>query len=535
MAAIPEFQRRRLASQRVGTPGVDTSQAAAGRVLGGALAGLSQQILDPLVKQQAVRVQQTRKIQQVSDANRANRDSLAYKNQVRQIKVDHAKEGGDQKSLDDKMNTHRDTFFKDDDTSDYRAAFSKKANVHMNRTSEEFFKEQQEAKLIGIRDDLNETLNEGAAFISKAFSDPQGGLLGMLDDYAEAVEITGVALAESKGGISAEALSAATKERNKAFATAAVNGLMDSNPESVDLFLDSGIFKELTGDAFSQEEKAEIRKDASDFKARKTKLRKDLQTQNRFDAEGDFSRRIADGESISQTELNQARIKDGQKGGITEAFAKKVTDVQKSAKIRRFLGDNVTAFAELQQEASLLGEDLDDDVTFGRIAIFRQRILEAMENKESSGITLTTGRKWLKLISPKFNEGMAEVLEEANKFTMAWRWFDDEMETFPSAEQKAQANLVLTKELMLRIDKQEQQLGRRLTSIDLKDTVDKIQEEFTLATTVRGRFRLGKIVTSRGGIKARVVGFNADGTPILNKNLRKPVLPQPIPSFEEKK
>lgn len=548
MGVIPEFQRRRLASQIVGTPGVDVSQGAVGRVLGGALAGLSEGLFEPLLKQQEAQRKETQKLQDVAEGNRAIRDSVAYINQVKPLMDSHRKQNSPQAKVNEDLNNFRDTFFKEGDSSVYREAFSDRVNKSIIQISEGYAKKIQKQQLRSIADNMTGVAVEAQKMIQDEFADPDS------DDFSRAIimqiamEKIQEAIEANRGSLGVDALAKFEKETNNALLQAAVNTLMDVAPEEVDAFLDSeeAELLALDGDV-SDKDKTEIRKTASDFKAKKLKIAQEIRRQNIFEAEGDMVRRMAAGEQISETERTQALLKEGLPGGISKAFSDRLKDRNKSVKTRLFLGDNVKTFGELQQEMSFLGElgeelfeegDIKglrdkDAFAFERITSFRQRVLEAEEN----GMPKVDVRRWLRLTSPAFNEGMKDMLKHINKMTVpgAW-WGTNEVEIFKTEAEKAEALMILTKELYDRVDRRENELKRRIQATELRKIKFEVEKDFKILTSPEfSKFDLGEItVLQRGankGRKVKIIGHDAAGKNLISYDLDAPVR---VPIFEKK-
>jgi len=514
MGAITPFQRNRLASSAVGTPGVSTAGAALGEAVAGFGAGLAKGAFGELATLQEAQAKQSRRINEVSQGNRALRQSLAFRNEAQTLHKSVLKAGGSQADLDVQLNDLRDSFLTDDDDPIFSSNFSKEANGHIKGISGNFFRANQKKQLIGIVDDMNGTADEAARMVSDEFSDPGSDPFARAIIMEIATEKTDESIAKNEGQLDAGVLAAFKKEKNNALLQAAVNGLMDHSPEEIDAFLDSeqaGLLA-LDGDV-SDEDKTAIRKEAAQFQAAKIRVAEFAKITSRHRVEQGFADKLTvDSSKVSMTDIHKALVA----GEISKSFATDARALKKSAGDPIGEGDPFV-YGELLEEMRLIGKEkgtgaakrliVNDKVTFEQLALFRSRIMQSQAGKKT---TPSQAAKLMDLISPKFNESMEEMVDNLNKVTVGadWVWAlnnfvgsgktkspgTTEVPIFAKDRDVAQFRTNLTNELFRRIAKAQQ--NGRISYGQVKQITDDLTEKTQLDLTQKGFYQLGEIVSA---------------------------------------
>jgi len=522
MPAIPEFQRRRLASSVVGTPGVSTAGAALGEAVAGFGSGLAKGAFGELAAIQQAQDTQARRIKEVSSGNRAIRQSLAFRNQGQALQKSILKTGGTQKDLDSGLNDLRDNFLSEDEDPVFQRNFSKEANGHIKGISGSFFRGNQKKQLRGIVDDMNGTADEAAKMVSDEFADPDSDIFSRAFIMDMATKKTDEMIAKNQGQLSSEELAKFRKEKDNALVQAAVNSLIEHFPGEVDDFLDSEEAGLLALDQdISDEDKTAIRKEAADFMAKKRKVAEEAARRSEAEAEGEMLDRMVDGDTPSLTEIAQSELREG-KGGISKGFATALRKLKKSTKSKK-LGNNPKSYLELNtqlrnlakaKKTQKVSEATVDAFILERVSLLRQNLLEAqaagtVSKKEADAIN--------KIIGPGFTALTTELVRRLNVYDKGSEMADDLPKLFfTEAGDIEKATMDFQTDLLERINDAEDK-GESLSVSGVREIVNDLKNEFLFQNNPnRGKFKIGDIV-ERAGVTYEVAAYSVIGEPLLRE------------------
>jgi len=513
--AIPERQQNRLTSQLVGTAGVDTS---ASRFFGG-VARTSQEFTQIEQKKQL----EQRRITARTDAlrkkavvdSRSAMGIVDFNNELDKLKSE-SKDINDYSEKAKALLQDKVEGIEDDDL---RASFSKTASDLLISKNNKFSKDFKNEDEDEITSNVNAMVNSGANEISSIYS-TQDTLEGKLEDSAFVIGLTLDTLDKLEGKLGAEATAKAKKSAIDTYLKSAIGGLLDSNPKDIDRFINEAVKgnKELQG-LITPQDLEGISKYAADLVKAREREAKALNLRKQNSVANDWATRIANGEQLSEREMAIAVLR-GDATATDAAAARKV----KASNKKVFLGDNPETYAGMIDEFISLDKTirtLPEAASLAKIAGFRQKLMESMD---AGTMSMTTGQKWMKQITPKFNERLGELFDQINKITVVRDWaFDTVEDILPSKEEQVTAQVRLTNDLFDAIDKEENRVGRRLDLTELKVVTDTVKDNFKLRiNSDAGLFRLGEL-HQVGGKIYRVVGFDTDMTPLLEDDLAAPV------------
>ena len=281
----------------------------------------------------------------------------------------------------------------------------------------------------------------------------------------------------------------------------------------------------------SPDEVTKLKQYATSVKIAQERAAKAFQIEVQNDMGQKWAVRLGEGDPPTESEMITAKLNNE----VTEADISAVRKWKASSK-KVFLGDNPKVYAELFEEFAAIrpkvkrsaSAQLTEDkknLTFEQVALFRQRTLESMAEGE---ISQSIGDRWLRRITPRFNEGADELLKSINEVTVAEGWFFDTTENIlKDPNEIADATMRLQDELMKGIDTKEDELDRRLNFDEFKELADDIKTNFTFRTNQnKGTYKLGEIRQISGKLW-RVTGYDTDGEPIIDDNLDAPVKEAP--------
>lgn len=516
MGRIPEVSRGRLASSVVGTPGIDRSTEAAFQTL----AQVSER---EFVAQRA----QDAKIQQANDTVNANVRAVNFDNKIERLSredltpEEYTKRAGElfTKTLGDIKSPRERSFF------------STKGSELLRRKNDAVFKRDQNRKIQNIQTGVNSAIDQSAAGIADIFSDPEEDPADKLLELSSKMELIGTLVEESKGSFSAKAIEDIKKEFPETLARAAVQGLMDSNPEQIEGLLDS--LKD--SNIFTPDQISQFRKDADQFIKRKNQLAKSAGLKIQFGLEGSWASDAAKGEFRSESEIEQAILNKDISVSFGTAYKRR-----KKSDRAIFDGQNVRSSAELVTKFVELGAPktgkgkrtftFNEEVTFEDISLFRQNVMEA---REVGNISASDEARYLRLVEPKFQENVQALMEDLAKKSATLDNAQSIAKVATSEENRDALTTTFTAELLDRIDIEENQTGQRLSNERHKELSKKIMDDILVGFQInRGRFHLGQIVTVNGQDQ-KIVGWRLDGRTVID-DVHKPILPVPLPGKPRK-
>ena len=517
---IPEGQRRRLQSARVGTAGVDLSTARAISSVAGAVKKVEAKQAKAEAKQSALRKQA------LTDSRTAIRGSK-FATKVSSIRSAST----DPEDFNTKIGEllESDVAGIEDDTE--RAAFSRFASNHVLSQSLRANKHFRDRELGEIENNININAETNAMFLSDTF-----GLVGVsltdiplssaIEDFDEVNKLHDAQLDTFTQALGLQKVQELKQNDRAMNARGAVSALVDSSPRDVEEFINRAV-----KDLLPPDEVQEIREYATRVAVAREKQKKALRIRTQNDTGETWANRLAAGDVPTEAEMATAKLNNE----VTEADITAVRKWKASDK-KVFLGDNAKAYAGLVTEFGAIGpetqkradkqlkEDMQN-ITFEQVALFRQRVLESMAEGE---ISQGTGQKWLTRITPRFNEGVDGLLNSINTVVTAEGWWSDSTEQIlTDPNEVIEANMRMQNQLMQEIDNQENKLDRRLRFDEIKTITDDIKTNFTFRTNQdRGTYKLGEIRQLSGRLY-RVTGYDLDGEPILNDDLNASVSEAP--------
>ncbi len=516
---IPEAQSRRLASQLVGTPGIDPS----GQILAKGLVKASKQFQKQNEAQAQAEAKQDAFRKRALTDSRSAIGVVDFNNELDQLRrgsknLEEYTEAA-KKLLEDRVGGIEDD--------DERNAFSNDASRLLIAKNQKFAKEFRNQELDEIETNVNTAVDGIAGSVSDLFGDRLGPVPSTFDEkmdgFSLSIEMANEAIDQQTANFSPSELAKFRQDAATAFARAAINGLLDSSPEDVAAFLDEQVAGE--EDILPPEEVEELRKYATDVAESRRKQAEAINKRLQNDTGTQWANRSAAGNPPTETEMQEALLKNQ----ATEKDVRAVRNL-KASKNKVFLGDNPQAYLRLAEEAtnlisSLAKEAEDEDiefVTMEALARFRQGVMEAMQE---GTVSQSTGKKWLNAISPKFNEKLEETFKAINnKAISVGGWsLDMVSKVITDPVEIAEAGMRLQLDLMDRIDVAENKLGRRISLPEMSGLLKSVKSEFVHSVNPnRSIYAIGETIQSEGKLWV-VYDFKENGDPRLSDFLDRPL------------
>lgn len=516
--AIPEFQQQRLRSQLVGTAGIDTSTA---DVLGSAASA-------------SAKIHKAQKKQDIVDAKlQAKQDSILKESVVNtKSAVGQTQFNSGLIDLERKFRGDRDGFTKaagelltrtagDIEDPDVRAAFTKAGGTHLVRYQQKVADRFRKENVDQVGENTNELTQEAARSAGEVFKTgaPLDSKLGMLGDILDLLDETLDPL-EKVFGVKESARHKEEAQRDAI--KSALDGLMDSAPEDVPDFLDK------LGERLSPEEVQDARDDAIELSKVKKAEAEVAHLRITKKTTDDLLKTITSGGKVSQLDLTKGILN----GTITSTMAKAIKDLQKSPD-EDVTKDDPEANGRLLREYGLIARTnsrgkVKIKATFEQLASFQEEVLQQMAAKN---ITRTTGSNWIAQTSAKFNEGIDEIFDRANEVAIVIDWGIDGVENVLTDKGEIDAAKIrLQNEMFAAINKAETELGRRLKSTELAETIHIVDEQFKARVNPdRSKYKINKLYLNENGVYWRAVGYDVNGNALFEDDLSKPLQEIPKP------
>lgn len=518
---IPERQRRKLASQQVGTPGLDLSSAR----LAGQLAGTSEAFAKEARKESLAK----RKVEAKQTALRKgalidSRSAIGLVDLNNDL--DDLKRGSkDIRDYNEKAGALLQERIDDIEDDELRASFSSDASRLLKNKNTKFSKDFRNEELDEIKSNLDSTTDRFAQSIGDLFSNKTEGaakdLPGKIDTFNFLVEMFTDSSNKFKDALGSASLADFKQKAATEFARSAIDGLMETNPEDVDKFLDSSGVSEL----LPPDEVRAIKTEASKLRQARQRdsdfQRKVLQSSTATN----FFKDTAEGRAPSPTVLNFSVAE----GTLTKEDADSIRKYESSLKKKEFLGDNPKTYSGLLTSYGAITVDkrgkrkVSDEATLESLSIFRQQVMESMQTGD---ISRATGKKWLAMIGPKFDEEVTKTLDNIGNVNIVSGTWEGITSLFSNKDDKTKLELTveLQNDLMQMIDEQEDLLGKRLNIREMSGIVEDLKINFTFKNNkARIDFPAGRVITIED-IRYKVVGHAEDGMPLLDPNLSAPLL-----------
>lgn len=516
---IPERQQRKLASQRTQTLGVDVSRVGLFGDLAKASSAFAKEARKEDLATQKAQANQTALRRGALVDSRSAIEIVNLNNDLDDIKRG-SKDIRDYNEKASALLKDRVDGIEDDDL---RATFSQDASKLFINKNAKFSKDFRGEELGEIETNLNSTKDRYAQAIVDLFSNKTEGaaqdIKGKIDTFKFLAGMFKDSSDKFKEALGDSSLTEFQQGSAVEFVRSAVDGLLETNPEDVETFLNS----EGVSDILPPDEVRKLKKDASSLRQARQKdanfQRKVVQSATATQ----FFKDTAEGRAPSPTVLNF----NVAEGTLTKEDAEKIRKYETSINKKEFLGDNPKTYSELLTSFGSITVEKDgkrefsEEASLEKLSLFRQQIMESMETGD---LTKATGRSWLKLIEPKFNEGIKETLENIGNVNIVSEIWGGTTSLFTDIDDQDQLTLELQNTFMQEIDEAENELGRRITPLEMSGIVDNIKENFTFKKNVsRMQFTAGRTIELEG-IRYKVVGHAEDGMPLLDTNLNAPLI-----------
>lgn len=501
MGQIPEFQRRRLASSVVGTPGVNR----AGEILGSAVTGAASQVEDVAYKAAV----QRREIKEAAAANKTSIDlDMLHDNITRDYRTKNAEFRGDPQ----------------DYVTGYRAALEEGTKNLLNSVPEGNIRNAVEKYgYAALKTRLNSESNY--ADVRQAglfFADAEAGTK-LLGQRAGEVARSGLTPQEkhtqlqaifdrgtttynvASRGVTAENSAKLKKLIPETIATEYLDALVDSAPQEM------GSALQAVGGFLTEEKKAKYRKDAIEsFKQQKT---------------------MQDAEYLMSTlDQNQSAYDKYLAGTLQYSDIKEISDSRAADTLNKLrLKNNTTTeedkysnynslYAEYVEMVSDAGtaNPKDDKIKKGfsldKVIDLQNRIMVAVaDEKLPSGMG---GSLMAKLTSPlnkkvkkqRLEGWFSDFKEMSTPFQMAFSYIRNE-------GKKAKLPPRVQSEMLLKFDQELSKLGDNPEPSVINQAIKKSYDEVLHKNNPKfGTYKVGQIVNVNG-VDYEVTGFFPDGEP----------------------
>jgi len=233
MAAIPEFQRRKLASSVVGTPGLDLGTAQALADVGGVLAKGAERLGKERRLEERVDRARLERSKEAEAKTGANLQLARFDNDLNNLRKNAIDEDAFIDGASLLLESHEEDITSDRE----RELFSLAGSGTIRNRTANFRKELQQRTLGKIASNLNQNAEEVASGIANAFNDPDAPLDEKLVFFGEKMDNLIKMAGDAKPELGSAAHLEFSENSANAAASAAVQGLMESNPEDIPEFL----------------------------------------------------------------------------------------------------------------------------------------------------------------------------------------------------------------------------------------------------------------------------------------------------------
>lgn len=523
MGVIPVRQRQRLVSSVVGTPGVSTAGAALGQAVAGFGAGLATGLFKDLAVQRAAKQERTQKIQDVSDSMDADNRLLTLQTQSRAL---NGQMVADKKSAQEHLEAQtalKKSVLTGDESLGFLKRFAAGSRNILAESADEFETNTTARNLRSIGTTANQNFGILAENVSDGFAAPpeEADELAQITLLGKATREGRAILAKLEATMGAKAFNTFVADNDKILVEAAVNSLIENDPASVNAFLDSIAAETLTGKQLSDEEKTEIRKEASDFLTKKKKVREETLRRSEAEAEGEVMDNIAAGELPTMTELALMELRSG-KGGPSKSFIEVVRKLKKSLAPKKF-GSNSRTFFEINKmfdnlitakKADIKEKTPTEQFLLERVSVLRQNILEA---KASGELSDKEASPFERIVGSEFTKRTTRVVERMRLLNTAKGWVAGTPNLlFTDPQELEQATMEFQVDLMNAINTAEDE-GPRLTHKAAQKLAAQVKEDFVIRhSTNRGKFEIGDIIPMLGS-NWEVRGYDSAGEPMLRE------------------
>lgn len=415
-----------------------------------------------------------------------------------------------------------------EDSATFRTKFSAGARTRTEAGLIDFFNRDHKRKVERAATTMNDGAEDVANRVADFFGDPDASnqeksfiLLLAMEELEE--------LTKSGKGLTGEkAMNDFKSEATKAMLGAAIDGMMVSDPEGIERFLDSEFVKKQLLTTMDGDELKEVRARAADRAAKRQKMI----------AIGTASRQHANGSRMIQEILNGTKnerdiaIQEAQ-GDISSSQATVYRRLASSPRTQN-VKDDIETFIRLDATLAALPKLIDKEgnvietdelMLLERFAVFQSDVAQAVD---AGKLSVPTARRMIESTSISAGETIREVIENLKPVTIANHWWRPNIITpsFSETESVAAAS-AFQNELFRRIKIERQKLapGAKLSMRKMRAIVSELKDNFVLSEeTDEGIYELGKVYDLNDGHgKFRITGFDSEGNAITSPDLKAPV------------
>ena len=541
MPAIPEFQRSRLASSAVGVAPVDTS----GQDIANAIGGVAGHIGQDATTIGRINLQKEREaarlLKQERDAvdNAASEITAASEGiKAEGAILDSARTSATLEDYQATATNIAEQGAAGISDQKARSLYSQHTARAMREGGVEFHKVDTQRKLEGIRSDMEGSIEVLGRQTMDAFTDvgmTAEDRLGRLAlNTARGAEL--IATAQRSGALTPESARKASENTADALARSAIFGLMESDPEAVESFIDQVINEGI----LEPGEKTKFLKEANNLMAAQKRNVELRQAKKRVSLQADLLEQTLDPNKPNPSALDRS-IADAA-GDISPGFNEKLSEVMavQGAKVERN-----DAALELSRSIASLPTTVTskrarggrkqvfdtEKISFEQVARLQQQIVEAVASK---AITSTQGQNYLKQITPLFNQEAEEVLNEQAERVFGsflkspWTtdtidaWLKDPVtgEVDPTVREAA---IVGMQDMFLsRLNEYEASKGRRASSAETTEILSITTEDFQDSMRVEAGedAKLGTVMNHPRYGLAVAVGYGRGGKILWDNDLK---------------
>jgi len=228
MVRMDEFITKRLASQETGTLGPDLSVAKAIGAIGkaGASALASREV-------------QASKLQGNLDTVNANKRTVDF-----DVEIDELRRSA--KSVDEFNNKSREVFdrhLEGSTTDREKALFSTKGSAVIRTSNDDVFRRVQRQKKAEVESKVKTTVDNLGRIVAANFGDRSLALEDKINIFENKVTQGAVMIEELTGSVKSSVLKEFREDSAFNITMSAVRGLLESNPEQVEAFLQSEVIR----------------------------------------------------------------------------------------------------------------------------------------------------------------------------------------------------------------------------------------------------------------------------------------------------
>jgi len=240
----------------------------------------------------------------------------------------------------------KSSFVTEGATLGFLSQFAKGSKGIISDSVAEFDTDTTSRNMRSIGRTAEENLSILAQTVSTGFSVPpeEADELSQVSLFGKATQEDRLVLSKLESVMGAKAFDTFLEDNGNILLQAAINGLMEHDPASVNAFLDSAAAEALAGPGLTDEEKTEIRKDAKDFLEKKQQVREIELARTHAENEGQMQDDARTGKTPTLTEIENASVQNL----ISNKFAEKMRKFKKS-KNRKKLGSNPRTFFEIEK------------------------------------------------------------------------------------------------------------------------------------------------------------------------------------------